>query len=303
MPFRKTALFVASLALSVPAAAQDWKGMARIYGTLTDPDGKPIAGATINAELPGRGGTTVKTDKKGQWALGGITTGTWSLDFEAPGFVAKKISVPVTSEITRGAPMAVKLEKPAGPPPELLAAVNRGDEAYKAGRYAEARTEYEKVLAMRPELGATLHELIARCYSQESNYAKAVEHLENVLTADPTNVNVRIVTAQEALRGGMLDKGMELLRGVDESQIKSADIFFNIAAILLNQQKPEDAIAYLTKAIAVDPAMTDAYFQRALAYLQLQKNAESKADFRKVIELAPQGPQADTARKALEQLK
>jgi len=52
----------------------------------------------------------------------------------------------------------------------------------------------------------------------------------------------------------------------------------------------------------VDPAYVDGYFQRGLAYLGLQKTAEAKADFKKVIELAPTGAQAETAKKALEQI-
>jgi Tfp pilus assembly protein PilF len=55
--------------------------------------------------------------------------------------------------------------------------------------------------------------------------------------------------------------------------------------------------------VAVDPTYVDGYFQRGLAYLGQQKMAESKADFQKVLELAPGTPQAETAKKALEQLK
>jgi hypothetical protein len=55
--------------------------------------------------------------------------------------------VPLPSEITRIPPVEVKLDKPAGPPPELLEALTNGDAAFKAGRYAEARAEYEKALA------------------------------------------------------------------------------------------------------------------------------------------------------------
>jgi tetratricopeptide (TPR) repeat protein len=109
--------------------------------------------------------------------------------------------------------------------------------------------------------------------------------------------------AQEALKGGMLERGMELLKGIDETTITDPNVYFNVAVLFLNQQKAEQAIPYLTKAVALDPSYVDGYFQRALAYLQLQKLAESKADFRRVLELQPEGPQAETAKKALEQLK
>jgi Flp pilus assembly protein TadD len=300
-------LFVAvALALAVPALAQDWKGSGRMEGRVFDAEGQPLAGVSVKLNLPARGGgTTVKTDKKGRWAIGGITSGAWQIDFEVPGYVVKKVSVNLPSESARLPPMEVKLEKsaPAGPPPEVREALERGDAAFKAGRFAEARAEYEKLLALRPDVAEMLNRQIAFTYSREGNYAKAVEYLEKVLQANPADQELKLLTAQEALRAGMLDKGLEMLKGVDDSAIKDPEVFYNVAALLLNAQKPQEAIGYLDKAIAVDPSYVDGYFQRGLAYLGQGKAAEAKADFNKVIELAPNGPQADTAKKALAQIK
>ena len=94
-----------------------------------------------------------------------------------------------------------------------------------------------------------------------------------------------------------------MLKGIDESTIKTPDLFFNIGVNFVNANKPEEAIAYFTRAVTVDPTYADGYFRRALACLGTQKLAEAKADFRKVLELTPTGPQADLSRKALEQLK
>ena len=48
---------------------------------------------------------------------------------------------------------------------------------------------------------------------------------------------------------------------------------------------------------------TDGYFQRGLTYVGLNKIPEAKADFKKVLELSPTGPQAETAKKVLEGYK
>ena len=299
-------LVAAALAQAVPAFAQDWKGMGRLEGRVLDPDGKPLPDVTVKLNLPSRGGgTTIKTDKKGHWAIGGIASGAWQIDLEAPGYAVKKITLNLSSESARLAPIDVKLEKPAptGPPPEVREALEKGDAAFKEGRFADARAEYEKLLALRPELADTLYRQIAFTYSREGNYAKEVAYLEKVLQSNPTDLNLKLLTAQEALQGGMLDKGLELLKGIDDSTIKDPAVFYNVAVLLRNAQKPEEAIVYLTKAITVDPTYVDGYFQRGLAYLGLQKTAEAKADFQKVIELAPTGAQAETAKKALQQLK
>jgi tetratricopeptide (TPR) repeat protein len=303
-----------SLAMGAgPTLAQDWKGMGRFEGRVVDSDGKPIVGATVNVTLPSRGGAmTVKTDKKGRWVVGGVAAGVWNVDVEAEGYAPKKGEFNLTSEGARVQPLEIKLEKagPAAPPPELLAAVQKGDEAYKAGRWAEARAEYEKVLALRGDLAAQLHELIARTYSQEENYAKSVEHLEHVLQAQPDNANLRVLVAQEALRGGMLEKGLGLLKSLDERAITNPEIFYNVGVILRNQPdaagddaKMAMAVEYFSKAVALDPSLVDGYMQRGLTQLSRGKSAEAKADFQKVVELAPTSAQAELAKKALGTIK
>jgi len=292
-------------ALALPATAQDWKGLGRMEGRVLDADGKPIPDVTVKLDLPARGGgTTLKTDKKGKWAIGGIAAGSWNIDLEAPGYTPKKISVSLPAESTRIPPVEVKLDRaaPQGPPPEVLEAVKKGDEFYKAGQYAEARAEYEKLLVLKPDLAQNLHMLIARCYSQEENFAKELEHLQKILDADPGNAAIKNLMAQEALKGGLVDKATELLKTLDESSVKDPNVFFNIAVLFLNKQKNEEAVSYLTKAITLDPTYVDAYFQRGLVYMGLQKYAESKADLKKLLELTPTGPQADTAKKALASL-
>ena len=112
------------------------------------------------------------------------------------------------------------------------------------------------------------------------------------------------LVAQEAIKGGMLDKGMALLARLDQGQVKDPNVFFNVGVLLLNQQKQDEAIKYFTKSVDADPSYLDGYVQRGLAYLGQQKMTESKADFQKVLTLAPAGsPQAEMAKKVLDSLK
>ena len=113
---------------------------------------------------------------------------------------------------------------------------------------------------------------------------------------------MRAIAAQAALEGGMADKGRQLLAGLSEGVIQDPDVFFNIGVNFVNAGLTEDAVQYFTKAIGLDAAYVDGYTQRALAYLKLGRTAESRADFERVLSLAPDGPQAPLARKALEQL-
>jgi tetratricopeptide (TPR) repeat protein len=294
-----------ALALAAPAFAQDWKGTGRMEGQVTDEQGAALPDVNVKLEVPERGGTTVKTDKKGRWAIGGIVAGSWNIDFTADGYEAKSLKVNLPSEASRLLPIAVKLApaKPSGPGPEVEQALAKADAAYKAGRFPEARVEYENLLSLRPELGPRVHQQIGFSFIQEKNFAQALAELKLVLEAEPGNAQIRTIAAQAALEGGLVDQGRELLAAVDDGTVKDPDVFFNIGVNFLNAGQTEDAVRYFTKAVELDPKYVDGYVRRAFGYLQLGKKAESRADFQKALELSPAGSQADLVRKALEQTK
>jgi tetratricopeptide (TPR) repeat protein len=295
-----------AFAMAAPAHAQDWKGSGRMEGSVLDEAGAPLAGVTVKAALPERQGeTTLKTDKKGRWVLGGVAAGTWNMDFQLDGYVTRQISVKLPSESSRLAPIEVRLAKdaPSGPPPEAKAVLDSAEAAFQQRRFPEARAEFEKLLALFPAQAPAIHQRIGLCYYAEKNYKEALPHLEQALAAQPGSLQIRAIAAQAALAGGMVDRGRALLAGIDESSIKDPDTFFNIGLDLLGAGHTEEAIGYFTKALSLDPKDAEAYAQRGLGYLHLGKTEEARADFKKILELAPDGEHANLARKALEQMK
>lgn len=301
----KRILFAFSLAvLATPLLAQDWKGMGRLQGRVTDSDGKPVLGAFVKLDCPSRGGgTTVQTDKKGNWAYLGLAACSWNLEIKADGFLTHSHAVNMASDQARMNPIEVKLEKPKGPPPELLAAVKNGDEAFAAQNWVTARENYEKVLALRPDLGPQVYQKLAQSYAGEKNSAKAIEYLELSMAADPSRMDLRFAAAQTALESGSTEKGMEFLKGIDDSLVKGPDGYFNLAIYFLRKSDAPNAIDYFTRALAKDDKLGDAYYWRGMSYVRDGKLAEAKADMKKCLEVDPTGPNAEKAKKALEQLK
>jgi Flp pilus assembly protein TadD len=292
------------VSLGRPVSAQDWKGNGRFEGTVVDEEGgKPIEGVQVKAECPERGGgPTIKSDKKGRWVIGGVVACTWNIDFIAEGYETKKTSVNLSGESTRILPLKVPLKK-SGPPPELRAAAQTADEAYKTGRFADARAEYEKVLAAKPDLALSVNQQIGFSYIQEKQYDKALEYLDKVLAAEPGTNQIRAIAAQAALEGKMVDRARQYLATLDETKITNPDLFYNMGVNFLNAGETADAIEYFGKTIKIDPTHVDAYYRRGLSYLGQGKNAEAKADFEKVIELQPEGEMTNMAKKALGVIK
>jgi hypothetical protein len=111
---------------------------------VVDPNGNPIANATVSLRLKGQG-PDLKTDKKGRWAILGITGGTWNVDVSAPGYETKQGTAAV-SEVLRAPSMKTQmqpvLKKESTAPtisvggktisPETAAAIERENQAMRA---------------------------------------------------------------------------------------------------------------------------------------------------------------------------
>ncbi|MBK5255406.1 MAG: tetratricopeptide repeat protein [Vicinamibacteria bacterium] len=300
----KRFLAFAVIALATPVMAQDWKGVGRLQGQVTGSDGKPVAGASVKLDCAARGGgTAVTTDKKGKWAYLGLAGCRWELEVSAEGFATKAFTVNMPSDQMRMPPVDVQLDKPKGPPPELMAAVKNGDEAFAAKNWAVARENYEKILEMRPELGPQVYQKLAQAYAGEKNSAKVIEYLEKSIMADPSRTDLRFMAAQSALEADLKEKGMEFLAGIDDAVVKGPDGYFNLAVYFLRSSDVPNAITYFTKAIAKDDKLGDAYYWRGMSYLRENKLGEAKVDMQKVLDLDPAGQYAEKAKGILEQLK
>lgn len=281
------------------AAAQGWRGMGRVAGKVTDEQGKPLENVSVKLDLPGAGGTEVKTNKKGEWAAGGLARGDWQIDFELAGYEVKRITVSL-AELTRVPPLEVTLKSDINEVVRL-AMVKAGD-LMSHQKWAEARAVYEEILAKYPD-AYRVEPYIARTYYAEKNYDEAVRHLKVAIEKDPSDQENKLRLGNILMDMGRLDEGRQALAAVDDTAVKDPAIYVNVGISLLNQNKAEEALPYFEKAITRFPGQGEAYYYRALVRLQKGDIEGTKADLTKFLELAPNAPEAAAARKALEQLK
>jgi tetratricopeptide (TPR) repeat protein len=301
----RSGVALALLTVALPVTAQDWRaGTARLDGKVMDAAGRALAGATVKLELPGRGGTSLRTDSKGKWAILGLTGGDWEVEVSSDGYVTRRVTASVTEQSRRPS-LEVRLDKAAeaaAVTPEVASALASAEAADRAGRLAEARAEYERLRALRPDLSGRIDQQVGLTYVRERDYARAFEHLAKALAAEPASQPLRAAAVQAAFESGQPGKARELLAGSDPGALASADIAFNFGVGLLNAGATEEALPWLGRALTLDPAYVDGYYRRGLAYLQLGRTQECRADLAKVVELAPATPQGEMARKALAQV-
>lgn len=296
---RITVVFVVFLACAAVASAQSWRGMGRIAGKVTDESGKPLEGVTVKLTLPGSGGTEVKTNKKGEWSIGGISRGAWQVDFDMPPYEPRRISVSV-AELTRIPPVEISLKLDINE--VIRMEVVKANELMVQQKYAEARALYEAVLAKYPA-AYRLEPYLARTYYAEKNYDEAIKHMKIAIDKDPSDVENKLRLGNILMETGRMEEGRELLATVDDSAVKDPAIFVNIGISLMNQNKADTALPYFEKAVKNFPDKGDGYYYRALIRLQKGDTEGTKTDLTKFLELSPDAPEAPAARKALEQLK
>jgi predicted Zn-dependent protease len=303
-------LALTAILFATAAEGQDWRGMGRLGGRVLDEDtGKPIEGVSVKAMMPrseNRGPNESKSNAKGEWAVGGLASGEWALDFVKEGYEPRSISVPV-SEGGGRRPMEVKLKKKAAPPPdpnvEIKVKLTEAAAKMNAKQFAEARAIYEALSAQHPEV-KQFRPLIARTYYGEGNKAAAIEHLRKAAAEDPENLEVRVLLGTTLMEDGKTEEARQILSSVDDGKVTDPAVFLNIGIGLINDKKHAEAVPWFDKAIARFPQHPDGYYYRGISYITLGKTAEAKADLEKYVSIAPpDAPELATAKQILATIK
>jgi predicted Zn-dependent protease len=296
-------IFVLVLLLAASVSAQDWRGVGRMSGKVTDEAGEPLEGVTVTAHRVGsEGGPTTKTNKKGEWAINGVNAGQWDLDFEKTGYDMAKKSMRV-QETSTTPPMPVTMKKaPIDPNVAIRADLEKAAQLIKDQKYPEARAIYEAILAKYPN-AYQVEPYIARTYYAEHNIDAAIQHLRTAVAAEPDNVQFKTLLAQMLAEKGNAEESRQIIASIDDAKITNPDVLLNIGIDMLNAKKPDEAQTWFDKTVSRFPQYPDGYYYRAVTELQAGKNDPAKADLNKYLELAPNGSQAATAKQILEKLK
>jgi hypothetical protein len=183
-------LVLATLALALAAAAAA-QTAGRIIGTIKDPDGKPIKGATVRATNEAvNARMTSTTDDKGRFAMIGVRSGRWVIVAEAPNFLPLQGTADVSSSNTPV--LALALQRDPGPMPGALVKTIGEDVAaaaalHKAGKLDEAIAAYQSIQSKNARL-TTVNLVLASLYrekaEQERNPAAKQALLNRAADAD-----------------------------------------------------------------------------------------------------------------------
>ena len=300
--------FAACMLAAAPAMAQEWRGMGRVGGYVVDEEGTPVSGVTVKAMMPAsgnRGPDETLSKDDGEWGVGGISSGTWAIDFIKDGYETRSISIGV-SEFNRLRPLEIVIKKKIviiDPNVVIKEKLTEAAELMNTGKFVEARAIYEELSVEHPDV-KEFKPLIARAYYGEGDKEKAIALLREASAADPDNVDVKLLLGNLLMESGHTEEARTVMASIEDAKVDDPTVLLNIGIGLINEGKHEEAMPWFNKAITAFPDRADAYYYRGLSYLATGKMDEAKADLEKFVAIAPaDAPELPTAKAMLESIK
>ncbi|KAB2960344.1 MAG: tetratricopeptide repeat protein [Thermoanaerobaculia bacterium] len=301
-------LLTGSLALHAIAQA-------RLWGTIKDENGKPVPGVKITVTLEEASSYKLEesSNEEGKYAITLVdATRTYRYTFEKEGFqtlqLALKIGIGTNDqrdfeiismeEARRRGPSGRELS----PQERAVLIFNEGAEATQMGDTGTARAKFEESLRLDPQLTAALTGLATLDYN-DKNYAKAAELAERARAIDAADTRALRVLAQAYDQLGDKDKAkaaMDELTRLDPRA--GAGNVYNDGIREYNAGNSDAALQLFARTLEVDPDYAKAHYMLGLC-LSASDAAKAREHFETFLRLAPDDPDAATAREMLKYLK
>jgi tetratricopeptide (TPR) repeat protein len=302
---------VAALAWALPVAAQ---GL--VQGVVTDASGMPVEGAAVVIEAEGTNRHfDMKTNKKGEFMQIGLSSGPYKVTA-----TKDKLTASQSVRISQGRPASAKLvlgAAAAGSPAEAAAVaalrktLDDAIAASNAGRYDEAIAGFQKALETQPTCSACFYN-IGFNYAQkkdwenaETNYKKAIEQKADYADAYAGLASIYNSQRKFDLAAAASAKATELSSSLNApgGATGGADALFNQGVVLWNGGKVAEAKKAFESAIQSNPNHAEAHYQLGMALVNEGNLAGAASEFETYVKLAPDGPNAATAKGLIAQLK
>lgn len=302
MPIRRLTLSVSLVLLVATGAALAQMGTGRITGKITDPEGNGIGGAIITIVDPAGKELKGTSDEAGRWAILGFRSGTFDFNIDAEGYQPQVVKKSVR-QMSRNqldvvlVPLAAADDRATE---RSNALIHEANELLKQEQYPEAIAKFEEILVARPSL-YQVHEFIGVAYREMGDYDAALAEFEKVLAEDPGAATTLISVGDVLVSQQKLDEAVEYFeKAVGETT--DAVVPFNVAEIYFDQGNAAKAIEYYQIAAEYKPEWADPPLKMGYAYLNTGDLDGAKSSFQKVVEVAPDSPQAQMAQAALSSL-
>ena len=309
--FRGVCAVAVVLTLTASAFAQSV-----VRGKVQDAQGKPVEGATIVFEAEGTNRKMqTNTDKKGEFLQVGLQSGPYTVTAtkDGVGTANSKATVrqgpnnPLSFTLAPAGAAVTTADKAAAQ--KLQALAGEASAALRAGNNDEAVAKFTEVAAQMPTCADCYYNIgVANANKKdyaaaEAAYKKAIELKADYGEAYSGLANIYNMQRKFDEAAAASAKAMELSGGGTAAAGGNPDALFNQGVILWNAGKIADAKKQFEATIAAKPDHAEAHYQLGMALVNEGNLAGAGAEFEKYVQLAPNGPNAATAKGILATIK
>jgi len=169
--------------------------------------------------------------------------------------------------------------------PDLMLRVGCGKVA--ANRAEQAEELLKKVLSQRPTSAETQHCLGRALLVQGTRLADALRNLERAVELDPNRAEYFLYVGWAANEAGNVPKAEKALAEALRLDQGLADAYWQRGVLRQRQGAVRDAIADLTKALALRPSRHEAHASLADAFYDLGREQEALKEWQLAIQAQP----------------
>ena len=310
-----------SLVLALALTGALWAaGEGRIIVTITDDGGAPVEGAKVVLTRAGTGYKLEKaSDKKGQAMLLVLdATQEYQIHIEKGGYgpfdgpAKPKVGDTLRLSYTLpkvAAPAAADAPKELSGADQAIVAYNEAVTALRGGNVAGALPSLEKAASLNPQLPEAQMAL-ADVYLDLKRYGDALAAADRLLVLKPGDAQ-GLRARYDALKGaGDNEKAREALDALfaaDPKNPETAVRYFNEGAERARSGSLEEASKFFERTVEIaptDPKFAKAHYVLGLSYAKDDTKKEAaKQHLQAFLQMAPNDPDAGTAKEMLAYLK
>jgi Flp pilus assembly protein TadD len=288
--------------LSPPVEAQS--GIAR--GKVVDSQGKGVPEATVLVEFQGEvpRKSQLKTNKRGEYMLGGLYPGLYRLTASKEGYHPTYIDERVASSGPTQIPDIMlkttdEVAKAEGrATTETSKKFAEAVALVSAEKFDEAEATFKDIVAETPNVPEAYQNL-AYIYARKQDWKNAEASYLKALELRPGDTNLSAGLAAVYTQTGRQSEADALMSRTVAEHPGDATVQFNRAIYLVNAGKVPEAIAEFEAALRTDPAMATAHFHLGTLLVGQGKVPEAIEHLEKYVSTNPSNKENVATAKAL----
>jgi len=181
----------------------------------------------------------------------------------------------------------------------FLVRYQSGEQYYKEGKLAEARTDFEAAAQICPDFD-NLHSTLATIAIKQSRFTDAEREFRKAAELDPDDSNHYFNLGICLLKLSKSEEAIQVLKKAVVLEPTYEPAWTNLGAAYLGKDQNEQARSTLEKAVVADPESAPAHYNLGLAFERLDRKKDAEREFKEALSA---DPKHEDARKALDRVK